>query len=127
MRRKNDILWKGVMEVIFDDLLRFIFPDADQIVDMGRGFEFLDKELNEMYPESDKASDTRFVDKLIKVFLRDGHQEWFLIHIEVQGYPDKMFPERMFRYYYRIFDKHHTPVTALAFFTGKNGNSIPDS
>jgi hypothetical protein len=27
--RKSDILWKVVMEEVFDDLLRFIFPDAD--------------------------------------------------------------------------------------------------
>lgn len=59
MRRKNDILWKGVMEVIFDDLLRFIIPEVEKIVDMNHEFYFLDKELSEMYPEPDKASDTR--------------------------------------------------------------------
>jgi len=62
MRRKNDILWKGVMEVIFDDLLRFIFPEAEQFIDIGRGFDFLDKELSEMYPEPDKMAETKFVD-----------------------------------------------------------------
>ncbi len=50
-RRKNDILWKGMLEEVFDDLLRFIFPKADQIFEMKRGFEFLEKELGEMYPE----------------------------------------------------------------------------
>jgi hypothetical protein len=38
MRRKNDILWKVVMEEVFDDLLRFIFPDADRIYDTKRGY-----------------------------------------------------------------------------------------
>jgi len=38
MRRKNDILWKGMMEEIFDDLLRFIFPQAEDTIDMERGF-----------------------------------------------------------------------------------------
>lgn len=70
-RRKSDILWKVVMEEVFDDLLRFIFPDADQFYDMERGFEFLEKELAEMYPEPDKGSDTRFADKLVKVFHRE--------------------------------------------------------
>jgi hypothetical protein len=39
MRRKNDILWKGIIEEVFDDLLRFIFPEADKVFDIGRGFE----------------------------------------------------------------------------------------
>jgi predicted transposase YdaD len=125
MRRKNDQLWKGMIEEIFDDLLRFIFPVADQVFDMQRGFEFLDKELNEMYPEPDKDPDTRFVDKLVKVFRLDGHEEWLLVHIEVQGHADKQFPERMFRYYYRIFDRYQKPITAIAIFTGPNGRNMP--
>jgi hypothetical protein len=31
LRRKNDILWKGMLEEVFDDLLRFVFPRADRI------------------------------------------------------------------------------------------------
>ncbi len=126
MRRKNDLLWKGMIEEVFDDLLRFIFPGADDVFDMQRGFEFLDKELNEMYPEPGKNSDTRFVDKLVKVFRLDGHEEWLLVHIEVQGHTDKQFPERMFRYYYRIFDRYQQPITAIAIFTGPNGSGMPD-
>jgi hypothetical protein len=29
MRRKNDILWKGIPTEVFEDLLRFVFPDVD--------------------------------------------------------------------------------------------------
>lgn len=126
MRRKNDTLWKGVIEVVFDDLLRFIFPDADRLVDMERGFGFMDKELSEMYPEPAKAAETKFVDKLVKVHRTDGREEWFLVHIEVQGYPDNTFAERMFRYYYRIYDKHHAPLTALAIFTGQGRKTLPN-
>jgi len=126
MSRKNDILWKGIMEGIFDDLLRFIFPDADHLVDIKKGFGFLDKELSEMYPEPKKAAETKFVDKLVKVYRPDGGEEWFLVHIEVQGYPDKTFAERMFRYYSRIYDRYQAPVTALAIFTGQNGKTMPN-
>jgi predicted transposase YdaD len=125
MRRKNDILWKGMMEVIFDDLLRFVFPEAEQFVDMERKFDFLDKELNEMYPEPDKAAETKFVDKLVKVHRLDGGEGWFLVHIEVQGYPDRQFAERMFGYYSRIYSRNLGPVTALAIFTGQNGKDMP--
>ena len=58
MRRKNDILWKGILEEVFSDLLRFLYPDAESRFNMKRRFAFLDKELAEMYPEPDKHSDT---------------------------------------------------------------------
>jgi hypothetical protein len=104
MRRDNDILWKGILEEVFDDLLRFIFPNAEEVFDFGRGFEFLDKELAQMYPEPGKKSATRFVDKLVKVFLKDGKEQWLLVHIEVQGPTGRrsQFAERMFRYFYYV-------------------------
>ena len=130
MRRNNDILWKGITEEVFDDLLRFFFPKADEIIDFSKGFEFLDKELAEMYPEPDKASDTRFVDKLVKVHRRDGREEWMLVHVEIQG-PTKskdrpLFAERMFRYFTRIFNRDQKPVTAIAIFTAGDGAKMPD-
>ncbi|MBS1661503.1 MAG: hypothetical protein JST68_10685 [Bacteroidetes bacterium] len=90
-RRKNDALWKGMLERVFDDLLRFLFEDADKVFDLERGFEFLDKELAELYPEPGKGADVRFVDKLVKVFLKDGTEEWVLVRVEVQGQHDAAF------------------------------------
>jgi hypothetical protein len=57
MRRKDDILWKVVIEEVFDDLLRFVHSDADQVYDLERGFEFLEKELAEMDPEPDEGNE----------------------------------------------------------------------
>lgn len=128
MLRKSDILWKVVMEEVFDDLLRFVFPDADRVYEMERGFEFPEKELAEMYPEPNKDSDTRSVDKLVKVFHRDGKEEWVLIHVEIQGDTGRPadFPVRMFRYFYRILDRFRRPVSAIAIFTGQDGKKMPD-
>jgi hypothetical protein len=99
IRRRNDTLWKGILEEVFEDFLRFVFPHAESIFDMKKGFIFLDKELSEMYPEPDKDSSTRFVDKLVQVFMRNGKEKYLLVHIEVQGHHDKKFPERMFNYF----------------------------
>jgi hypothetical protein len=126
MRRKNDILWKGILEKVFDDLLRFIFPDAEKELDLRRGFEFLDKELNEMYPHPDRPSQTRFVDKLVKAYRKDGLERWMLVHIEIQGEKDPHFARRMFQYYYRILDRYDRPVTAIAIFTGRDSKKMPD-
>jgi hypothetical protein len=128
--RKSDILWKVVMEEVFDDLLRFIFPDADQVYNLERGFEFLEKELAELYPEPIKETDTRFADKLVRVFTREGQEEWVLCHIEVQGETKSkdrpLFAERMFRYFYRIWDRYQKPVLAVAIFTGPDGKIMPE-
>jgi hypothetical protein len=125
-RRKDDILWKGILEEVFEDLLRFVFKDADKELDLKRGFEFLDKELSEMYPEPEKPSHTRVVDKLVKVYMRDGGERWMLVHVEVQAKNEPIFPKRMFQYYYRILDRYDRPVTAVAIFTGRDGKNVPD-
>lgn len=128
-QRKSDILWKVVMEEVFDDLLRFIFPDADQVYNMERGFEFLDKELAEIYPEPDKESATNFADKLVRVYRRDGKEDCILCHVEIQGetkHKDRpLFGERMFRYFYRIWDRYRKPVSAVAIFTGQDAKKMP--
>jgi hypothetical protein len=114
-----------MIEEVFEDLLRFVFPNADQVFDMKRGFEFLEKELAEMYPKPEKKSDTKFVDKLIKVYQKDGSEEWVLCHIEVQGKNEPTFAKRMFQYYCRIFDRFDRPLTAIAIFTGNDGKKLP--
>lgn len=116
-----------VLEEIFSHLLRFIFPDADEVYDMERGFEFVDKELSELHPQPDEEKDSRFADKLVKVFHRDGVEEWVLLHVEVQDdiSDPEGFTERMYTYFYRIRDRHHKPVSAVAIFTGKDGRGMP--
>lgn len=115
-----------MLEEVFDDFLRFLFPGADKVFNLQRRFEFLDKELGEMYPEPEKKSDTKFVDKLVKVYQRDGSEEWVLVHVEVQGQHDRLFAKRMFKYYCRIFDRFDRPMTAIAIFSGRDGKKQPD-
>ncbi len=114
--KRNDILWKAILEDLFDDFIRFFYPDADDIFDIDKGFEYLDKELDQLFPPDNNQFAPRYVDKLVKVFTKAGSEEWILIHIEVQGYSDQDFAKRMFQYYYRILDKYDKPVTAFAIF-----------
>lgn len=125
IKPKYDMLWKGLMEELMGDLLLFVEPEIGKELDLERGFEFLDKELVEMFPEPEKPSNTKVVDKLVKVFLRDGSERWMLLHIEVQGNNEKGFARRMFEYYIRIFSKHSRPVAAIAVMTGKDGKKMP--
>lgn len=50
---RNDILWserriEGILEDIFPDFLTFFIPNATDLIDFERGFEFLDKELEQL-------------------------------------------------------------------------------
>lgn len=117
-RRKDDILLKSAFEELFPFLLKFYFKDAEQLFDFSRAPVFLDKELSELFPEVEKSGGSRFVDMLAKVFLKNGEEEWILVHIEIQGGAAKVFPERMFRYWYRIYDRYAAHITALAVLTG---------
>jgi len=116
--KQDDLLWKALLEDVFDDALMFIFKEKAEIFDFEKGFEFLDKELDQLFPE--EPNNTRFVDKLVKVFTKNGEEKWVLVHIEVQGYNDPEFARRMFTYFYRILDKYNRFVTSIAIFTGDN-------
>ena len=82
-----------------------------------RGYEFLDTELERVV--RDATIGRRYADKLVKVFVREGQETWLLIHVEIQGYPDPDFAQRMFVYYYRIFDRYDVEVVSLAVLTGE--------
>ncbi|MCB0564613.1 MAG: Rpn family recombination-promoting nuclease/putative transposase, partial [Phaeodactylibacter sp.] len=121
----KDILWKGIIEDCFDDFFRFFYPEWVEKIDFKRGIVFLDKELEQLMPES--VNNPRYADKLVKLCTQDGEEHWILIHIEVQGYPDKFFAERMFTYFYRIYDKHRRPINAIAILTDNNPRFHPQS
>lgn len=124
MKISKDLLWKGIIEDLFDDFLHYFFPEwASSEVDFGRAFEFLDKELDAIYPEKSKK---KYADKLVKVFLKNGEESWVLVHVEVQGYQDENFAERMFTYFYRIREKHKKNIVSLAIFTDHNPDFYPN-
>lgn len=118
-----DLLWKGIIEDLAEDFVKFFFPDWSKSIDFSREFEFLDKELAQLSAEA--AETRRVVDKLIKVFLKDGTEKWVLIHVEVQGYKDPDFAKRLFTYYYRLLDRYGVPITTLAILTDNHPNFHP--
>lgn len=111
----RDLLWKDIIESFFDEFLRFFFPGLVPLIDFERPFEFLDKDLAKLYPESKRKQ--RHADKLVKVYLLDGKEVWVLIHIEVQGYTDHDFAKRMFTMFYRLWERHAVQIEQLAIYT----------
>ncbi|MBE8719734.1 RpnC/YadD family protein [Sphingobacterium pedocola] len=125
-RRIDDPLWKSIIEQTFVHFLSFFFPDADDIFDLNRECEYLDKEFESLFPPEPNNKGVRYVDKLVKAYLHDGSEQFVLCHIEVQsskGTGD--LAQRMFEYFYKISDKYKVPVTALAILADGNKSYRP--
>lgn len=117
MIKKEDNLWKGVLEGVFEDFISFMHPGINKILDLSKKPEFLDKELEQVFPPENEKFSLKVVDKLVKVFTHEAKEEWVLLHIEVQGRYRKDFGKRMFSYFYRILDKYDKRIAAYAIFT----------
>jgi hypothetical protein len=107
-----DSPWKEALDVYFRAFLAFFYPWIHDDIDWSRGFESLDKELQKIAPRS--AHGRRFVDKLVKVWRKNGRAVWVLIHIEVQTQKQRGFARRMYVYNFRIFDHYNRKVVSLA-------------
>jgi hypothetical protein len=71
-----------------------------------------DKEFQQIV--RDAASGKALADKLCRVWRKDGRETWLLIHVEIQGQVDETFPERMFRYNVRAWERYGRTVVSLA-------------
>ena len=106
-----DSPWKEVVEIYLPEFIAFFFPKAHNAIDWSKGFEFLDQELQQVARDAELGK--RFVDKLVKVFLKDGQETWILLHIEIQSQYEQNFAERIYVYNYRIYDKYRRNVVSL--------------
>jgi hypothetical protein len=120
-----DSPWKEMLEHFFPHFLLFFFPDIHADVDWTRDVEFLESELQQITRGA--ATGKRRVDKLVRVFLKTGEEQWVLVHVEVQGQRDDEFAERVYIYNYRIFDIFRRPVASLAVLTDDHPGWRPDS
>jgi len=84
-----DSPWQEALEVYFEPFVAYFCPASQAEIDWSRGYVPLDKELQQIAPQSEAGA--RTVDKLMKVWRRDGQEEWVLVHVEVQSQHDPDF------------------------------------
>ncbi len=124
-----DAAWKTILEAFEVEVVEVLFPEIFDEIAWELGTESLDLELQEIQREIfDKDSAEKIIsDKIIKVKLKDNNSKILFIHVEVQSYSsdEDVFGERMFRYFYRIWDKFRyknkdkSEVIAAAIYTYK--------
>ena len=100
MQDDFDGAWKNMLsERRFASFVALFMPEAYLLIDWVRPVEFLEQELRAITRKSKRGN--RTVDRLVKVWLNDGTENWILVHIEIQSQEDATFPLRMFQYRYR--------------------------
>lgn len=120
----QDSPWKEALERYLPSCLAFYFPTVHALIDWRRGYEWLNMELRQVVRDADMGK--RLADVLVKVWQYDGTENWLLVHVEIQGWPESDFPLRMFVYHYRIFDRYNRQVISLAILTDDRPNWRPD-
>ena len=74
-----DSPWKEALEYYFEAFMAFFFSQAHADIAWSRGYEFLDKELQQVVRDAELGR--RLADKLVKVWRNDGQEAWVLVHI----------------------------------------------
>lgn len=87
VRNDYDGPWKDILESCFEECMAFFFPDVHSAIDWEKGYDFLDKELQQVTREAEIGK--RIADRLVKVWTLAGEQVWVLVHIEIQGQAEK--------------------------------------
>jgi hypothetical protein len=122
--RTQDELWKAIVPLLWGPFIRFCMEDWVEKVDFTRAPVFLDKELKRLKLKA--KSKNRAVDFLMRIYLKDGTTKTFLLHIEVQGYRDDNFRQRIYQYYYRIGDLLQEPVETIVIMIDEDPNFRPN-
>ncbi|MFJ8461614.1 hypothetical protein ACIQ57_21175 [Lysinibacillus xylanilyticus] len=117
----QDNLWKKIIADLFEDFLLFFLPELHAEVDFSKRVEFLQQELFKEIIEYRQGR--KIADQIAKVHLKDGKEQWILVHTEVQAIDEVHFAKRMFEYFYRISDRYGKKVVAIAIFTNKSTKS----
>lgn len=111
-RFETDETFKIAIELFFQPMIQLFCPHLYPLIDWNQPYEFLDKELQQIHPQH--QTKRRLVDKLVKVYLLNGSQQWILVHTEIQAQHKGDFAQRMFEYFYRLMDRYRRPVYSMA-------------
>ena len=126
MRKQSldfDNSWKEAIEHLFESFMKFFFPKASLEIDWSKKYEFLDNEFRKLVEESRLKKSV--VDKLVKVWLKDGSDKRLLIHLEIQNQKKSNFEQRMYNYHISIYQRYGKKVASMAILGDPDKNWKP--
>jgi len=108
----HDQIFKTLLKNFFQEFMELFLPDEADAIDFSR-VEFLEQEAF-----TDLAGGKRKeMDLVVRAGLKDGGEEYVLVHTEFQSKRDPDFPERMFEYFSQLFLRYKKPIIPVAIFT----------
>jgi Domain of unknown function (DUF4351) len=115
----HDQLFKQLLSTFFLDFLDLFFPEVLTYLEPDP-LIFLEQEFFTDIPLGEK----KLLDVVVKARFKNvplphglARETFFLIHIENQATAEARFPERVFRYLIRLFEKHGLPVYPIVIFS----------
>jgi hypothetical protein len=123
MRVERDKLWKAAFRRYFKEFFWFFFRKDYHRIDWSKGVTFLDKELEKVYTQSNQKN--RVADVLVELYLKSGKTICLLLHIEIQGYVDKLFAYRFHQMRFRIEEYFKEYPAMLAIYTDDDPDFHP--
>ncbi|TCP29424.1 putative transposase/invertase (TIGR01784 family) [Scopulibacillus darangshiensis] len=120
----QDGLWKKILTELFEPFMLFFAPELSENIDWSKRVDSLEQELPGTFPVK---KGKKYTDKIMKVHLKNGSEQWILIHIEVQSSKDNDFSERMYMYFSRIFNAYHRKIYAIAVFADDRKSFKPNT
>ena len=93
----HDRLFKELLTTFFWEFIEFFLPEVAVYLERG-SISFIDKEIF-----TDVTAGERYETDLLVKARFQGKESFFLVHLEHQAQHQESFPQRMFRYFSRLY------------------------
>ncbi|AUI37456.1 transposase [[Bacillus] caldolyticus] len=120
-RIDHDRLFKELLSTFFEEFLLLFFPNVYEHIDVHH-LSFLTEELFTDVTAGEKHR----VDLLVETKMK-GEEGLIIVHVEHQSYAQRTFPERMFLYFSRLFQKYRRRIVPIAIFSYDEHHDEPSS
>lgn len=107
----HDQLFKRLLTSFFKELMELFLPAEANAIDFDR-MMFLEQE----YFTDVSGGKRKQLDLVVQAGLKQGGEEFILVHVEFQARKQLDFPWRMFEYYMQLALRHKKPIIPVAIF-----------
>ena len=125
IKRDHDQIFKTLIKEFFQEFMFLFMRDTAQEIDFSN-VEFLEQEF---FTDINKGR-KKLLDLVAKVRLKNGKEEFVLIHTEFESRKPAAdeFPVRMFKYFCQLFLRFGKPIIPIVVFTDdrKWRSNVPD-
>jgi hypothetical protein len=119
-----DGAWKEALRRFLREILERYFPAVAGAIAWEHPPVWSDKELSQILGQTGRRN--RTVDLLVKVWLRDGGEQWILLHLEIQAFYEEDFAQWLALYNSGLCWIYKQRVVTLAVLADLREGWLPD-